>query len=194
MAKVRPPLTEDDLRFTWDDLMTRTTDMHRAAGKLPDVKAAEGFLRPILDKTIHTHEEDRRKDLVRVDPRQAQAEAVATSRRKRIASLVPDGWKLFSEDAGELEWDLGKNKITGSAVPAQPVETPGIAAARKRFKFLLTIKEWRERIDSVMFGPLPGPAKEQAYWKILGDSCRLYDNPMLTGDAELKAAAALGAK
>ena len=179
MANPRPPLDEATLRETVDDLLARVTHQQRIEGRLPDVRAAEDFIHPIVAKVAASHEDERRHDLVRKEA-PARQEEILTERRQ--ARKLPDGWRLDERALGEIDWNLGTNQFTGPAATRRRRrrEGPAVKATRLRFRFLAGLPEWRDRIMTA-YGELLPAQREQVFRKILTDSVKIFGDPRVVG-------------
>lgn len=176
MAKQREKLTEDKLREIKSDLLERVTDQQKKWGApVPDVAAAEAFIAPILRKTEVDHEEDRIKDLFRVEPEVKPKEEITAPLQETVPGVKDTFTSSYS---GTYDWNLKTDKVTpyrGSWKPKRKrKEDAETAAARHRIRFLKNMPEWKAKLEAVFFAPIPGTAREQRIREILDDSNRLW--------------------
>lgn len=141
MANQRAPLDAETLRDTRDDLLQRVTDHTRQTGHVPDVRAAEQLIDPILRKVEVDHVSDRQRDLVRAeaglrsDGRASDGTLTAAGRRRGPKPLAQVGGIKSSVVAGQ-EPDLAQ-------------EHARIRLIRMMAKELLGIPEWKDRLKKV---------------------------------------------
>lgn len=171
---VRPALTEETLRETKDDLLTRVTEQQRQVGMLPEVDRAEAFILPILAKVAVDHEEDRARDAVRASARQRQAEVLEDARRRRIIS---DPTVTYSH-AGEFSWNLDTDEVrpTGGSPFADAETRRRLAEGRLRAQVrgLLGMPAWRERFDAVGALKVSTAERDRRYAEILRDAAAQF--------------------
>mgnify|MGYP001586198599 CR=1 FL=1 len=77
MANRRPGLKPGKMREVKHNLVKAITDHQRNVGMLPNVKATEDFVSPIVGRLEHEHEEDRTRDMTRPEKTIGPAEQSA---------------------------------------------------------------------------------------------------------------------
>jgi hypothetical protein len=122
--------------------------------------------------------------MVAPDPttdRAAHLERIAVRHEQRLEDMGLAGairTRVVTEDLGDVHVDWDRNVATTTVELARPgKEGPATRAARKRFRELARLPEWRRRIMSVFGAPLTAEDRERAYRRILGDSVRVLGDP-----------------
>jgi hypothetical protein len=184
MANRRPALTEQDLRETKSNLLGAVNKQIVDWGGIPDTRAAEDFVLPILGKVEYTHEDDRRRDLVAPDRQDAyrdiRDERMQRREQQHNERLRGLGIKttFINEDMGDVHVDWDRNVASTTVELARPgIEGPATRATRKRFRELAKLPEWKRRILDVFNAPLTASQREAAYKRILKDSVKLFGDP-----------------
>jgi len=175
MADPRPALTEESLRETKENLVGAINRWVEVGGGIPDTRAAEDLIAPILAKSEEANEEDRRRDMVRKDVNETFRADRKDRFRKRAEEM---GYTFIHEELGTVDVDWNRGIATTTVDLAKPgVEGPAAQATRKRFRELARLPEWRQRVLAVFEAPLSQSEKGAAYLRILHDSVRVLGDP-----------------
>lgn len=186
MANKRPALSEADLRAAKDRLLSAVNKQIEDWGSVPDTRAAEDFVLPILSKVEQRHDEDRLADQMAPsheeayrDLRQERFHARIRQHEERARQMgVGLKTTFVNEDVGDVHVDWDRGVGTTTVELAKPgVEGPAIRATRKRFRELSKIPEWKRRILDVFNAPLTHEQRELAYKRILKDSVKVFGDP-----------------
>lgn len=196
MGNPRPGLTEQDLRETKADLTDRLANQQRIGGvkptkssedhpafhanAIPDVKAIEDYINPILRKVEVKHEEDRSRDLVRKEEEDPEEMGEEVLTKRENPELEKQGIRDYDiqQHMGTYQWNLRTDAVAaspGSWTPPPPKrESVRTIAARHRIRFLKQLPEWRKKFEQIFMGVMAPAEKEAKFLELLDSSNRLF--------------------
>lgn len=156
----KAPIEETVLRETKEEIVGLIAEQQRKFGQVANVRAAEDFVKPILEKVIRDRENEK--------PRAAKP---SPTERARGPALREGDEITRRELTAE---DLAPLKLA-----------PILEAFRARVRLLRNHPEWKAKIDAVIFAPFPAAVpvedrrkwRAKKYWEIYRESCRVFGDP-----------------
>ena len=184
-------IDEKTLRETRDDLVQRVTDQQRLAGGMPDVRRAETFIDPILNKVDRSSDERHRAPsapkpksrTMRAGEWYGEAEhspRPGTAQSRIAAPLPGETMRLTTSVLGD--YSSGPSGIapvgSGPLAPVgAPKQSPVEKLLRDSIKQLWRHPDFKVRLQKVALSNLDERQKDKAYGAILNDAFRLFGDP-----------------